>query len=430
MKDILLFVVSLYLVNCKVIGRYEITSTADQEYPQENFSLSTESAEGELYFLYNKETKKCLNEYLRSSGDCAPSDNIFRIDTTSYNDCIEKGDVGHCKFVIFKENRGELLGIDHIQGVKGRHEVIWKQASKEDEQKNTFHIGDEMNPARFEVAETSLSDLWSHWQGAKCHRIGKNEWDLPYILAENETASACNEPTFADNFVFVKSVDSLYPVEKCSVIEQGALYDSDCNCVYSVGMDDTKAVSARMDVEEEIRFFPSADTGKAAETRISSLYIENISVSGEFVAGGDPWYGFEEKGFYQGAVNIFKKVSGEWKQVGKVEPQNIDANAEFGWDVSLFGDMLAVGAPAQNKKGSVYLYKYQLETASWEQIANITGDEKNAGFGRKVILQGNLLAVGDDWYENNEGAIFLYKLNSVSGKWDLQDTVKIGRAHV
>jgi len=93
-----------------------------------------------------------------------------------------------------------------------------------------------------------------------------------------------------------------------------------------------------------------------------------------------------------GRVYVFHEIIGGYAQV-KVEPNDPQASAAFGWSVAFNGTRLVVGAPFAGAGGAVYVF--ELELSGWTQTAKISspGDPFGA-FGWSVALDGERILVG------------------------------------
>ena len=83
----------------------------------------------------------------------------------------------------------------------------------------------------------------------------------------------------------------------------------------------------------------------------------------------------------------------------------------FGFDLALDGDTLAIGADADDEKGSVYVFERSGD--SWVQTAKLTASDGAEGdfFGSSLALNGETLAVGaylDDDKGKNSGSVYVY----------------------
>jgi hypothetical protein len=176
---------------------------------------------------------------------------------------------------------------------------------------------------------------------------------------------------------------------------------------------------------------------KAANAGASDFFGASISLSGETLAVGA--YGEDsaqntitngaaasgDNSFQaSGAVYLYQRSGPNWERQAYIKAGNAEAGDNFGWSVSLSGDLLAVGAPLEDENvavitngttapnvngaaesGAVYIYKRS--GSSWDQEAYIKAS--NAGssdnFGISVSLSGNNLAVGSYYESENSSTI-------------------------
>ena len=126
-----------------------------------------------------------------------------------------------------------------------------------------------------------------------------------------------------------------------------------------------------------------------------------VALSGNILAVGMPGYGDytytpEESHGNRGAVYLFERGVGGWKQVARIAhdsdtvPISLDPGDMFGASVALSGNLLAVGAPGDGEvaagnyfggckkvsRGAVYLFK-RGGRGRWSQVLKIS-DERDA----------------------------------------------------
>lgn len=187
----------------------------------------------------------------------------------------------------------------------------------------------------------------------------------------------------------------------------------------------------------------------------------SLAISGDTLAIGAPFEDSAARGSFadsgaatdddagdSGAVYIFVRDGGRWREDAYLKAHNGDPADNFGWAVDLDGDTLAVGARFESggttgvgggsdglddervgKSGAVYVFH---RDGGWQQEAYVkasnTGREDN--FGRSLSLDGDTLAVGarfedsdgagvDGAQDNdarvNSGAVYVFRL--ARGRW-------------
>jgi hypothetical protein len=146
----------------------------------------------------------------------------------------------------------------------------------------------------------------------------------------------------------------------------------------------------------------------------------SVSASGDRVAIGAPGEdsshagvnaGVPDKdGLDSGAVYVFRRVQGLWIQEAYIKASNPDEKDFFGRSVSLDGDLLVVGAHAEDSKatgvdgdqdddsasfaGAAYVFVH--EGGTWTQQAYLKASNAEAGdqFGWSVAASGERVVVG------------------------------------
>jgi len=140
----------------------------------------------------------------------------------------------------------------------------------------------------------------------------------------------------------------------------------------------------------------------------------SVSLSGDILA-----VGAYANDITRGAVYLFERNHGgadAWGQVKKLIADDGTYGDSFGWSVSLNGDCLAVGAPRDElSKGVVYLFERNHGGAdAWGQVKKLTAvDGKDSDiFGIAVSLNNDILAVGAPYHDNYQGAVYLFERNN------------------
>ena len=114
---------------------------------------------------------------------------------------------------------------------------------------------------------------------------------------------------------------------------------------------------------------------------------------------------------------LFAGSSSSWQQAGDaIKPTAPVANQNFGHSVSIYGDMIAVGAPGPSsvpyQKGSVHVYAKET-LFIWKKAGNsLTPSGTEAGearFGQSVAATATQIITGADNYDMDaSGAVYVY----------------------
>ena len=111
----------------------------------------------------------------------------------------------------------------------------------------------------------------------------------------------------------------------------------------------------------------------------------SVAIDGDYAAVGSPGINSST-----GAVYIYKRSEGVWKQQQKLEPADGAKRDNFGYSADMLGEHLIVGAYLDDSKaGSVYIFNRNGDR--WRQQAKLTGNDtaKGDNFGDAVALDGN-----------------------------------------
>lgn len=131
-----------------------------------------------------------------------------------------------------------------------------------------------------------------------------------------------------------------------------------------------------------------------------------VAVSGNTLVVGAPY-----KNAHAGVVYVFTRRAGVWTQQAALKASNAASGGdEFGSSISLSGDTLAVGAPAEDSRakgvngnqvdnsanGSGAVYVFTRTNGVWSQQAYLKASNTEAidMFGTSVAVSGDTLAVG------------------------------------
>jgi hypothetical protein len=180
----------------------------------------------------------------------------------------------------------------------------------------------------------------------------------------------------------------------------------------------------------------------------------SVSISGDTIAVGAYAHDYDAAGANYisnaGAVYIFTRSSGVWSQQAKIIPTGTAArisNDQFGYSVSVSGDLLIVGANGQDTdasglnsvSGAGAAFIFERSGTNWNQISKIVptlggGRFANDAFGFAVSAYGDTIAVSAPTHDYNSagaslaadaGAVYTFK--KIDGVWTAsQKIVGIG----
>ena len=217
------------------------------------------------------------------------------------------------------------------------------------------------------------------------------------------------------------------------------------NFGYSVSISgDLAIVGAYRDDDNEIdrgaAYFYSKNQGgnnnwgevkkiKASDGASNDRFGYSVSISGDLAIVGS--YLDDDNGSQSGSAYVYSKDQGgvnNWGEVKKISASDGAPGDNFGYSVSISGDLAIVGAYLDDdngsNSGSAYAYsKNQGGVNNWGEVINAIGDPgfSNDNFGRSVSISGDLAIVGaylDNDNGLNSGSAYIYKRDS-SGNWTL-----------
>jgi len=122
-----------------------------------------------------------------------------------------------------------------------------------------------------------------------------------------------------------------------------------------------------------------------------------------------------------GAVYVFRNIGGTWTFESKVTANVPSVNDWFGIDVTLSGDVLAVGANGRSVAGTVSVFRNVVGQWSFEAELEPATPESGEEFGFSVALDADRLAVGAPFGALG-GRVLLFERDLLLG-WDLEHAV-------
>ncbi len=219
---------------------------------------------------------------------------------------------------------------------------------------------------------------------------------------ETDTATA-SDGSFGDQFAYSVAIDG-------DVAVVGAPQDDDAGAqsgsafVYS--FDGTSW--------EQQPKLAAADSGPGDQFGFSADISSNIAIFGA------PYDGPQ---ILTGSVYVFRSDGFNWNQTKLTPPTSVALQA-FGWSVAIGGDVAVVGAPADNQKGAVHVFR--LFGDEWFYEQKLTAFDAAVGdhFGEDVALSGNVLIAGA--FENDDlgtdcGSAYVFRYNGAA--WTFEQKI-------
>jgi hypothetical protein len=124
----------------------------------------------------------------------------------------------------------------------------------------------------------------------------------------------------------------------------------------------------------------------------------------------------------EGAVYVFTRDQGTWKQDAKLRSTDLATRLQFGRSIDLDGDTLAVGADramqGSDEVGAVHVFTRDEGTWTEEAVLHTEDLEHQSGFGQSLALDGDTLFAGasaTDGADLDVGAAYVFERDG--GSW-------------
>ena len=128
-------------------------------------------------------------------------------------------------------------------------------------------------------------------------------------------------------------------------------------------------------------------------------------------------YGDDDKGSDSGSAYIFEKNSNEdWEEIQKITASDGAIYNRFGYSISIYNETIVVGTydDRNSESGSAYIFEKN-SNGAWSQIQKITASdgELNDYFGSSVSIYEDIIVVGaseDDDKGTYSGSAYIFEL--------------------
>ncbi len=121
--------------------------------------------------------------------------------------------------------------------------------------------------------------------------------------------------------------------------------------------------------------------------------------------------------YHAGSAYVYELLGSTWTEVAKLYPSDPEFGGSFGYSVSVDGDILVVGAHAQDNgmmdsnRGAVYIFERQ--GGVWTQTQKLVASDpkKEDYFGNSVAISGDTILVGSlhNHAVKHDGAMYVFE---------------------
>jgi len=140
-------------------------------------------------------------------------------------------------------------------------------------------------------------------------------------------------------------------------------------------------------------------------------FASSVSLSGNRVLVGAFQNGLG------GAAYVFSFDGTSWSQEAKLTASDTAEDDQFGWSVSLSGDLALIGAPNSHNKGQAYIFAFDGTTWSQQTRLKDPGGKRYDAFGSSVALSDMVALVGARQFAD-PGTVYVYSMRRNS--WTLR----------
>ncbi len=161
----------------------------------------------------------------------------------------------------------------------------------------------------------------------------------------------------------------------------------------------------------------------AADGAVNDHFGGSVAIDGDLAVVGA--YRADDRSPESGAVYVFGRDGGSWRQTAKLIASDRGAYNRFGWAVAVSDGCILVGAPHDDDRGgdAGAAYLFRQDGNGWREHRKLLANDGAAGaaFGFSVALSGPWAAVGavgDDGRASDAGAVYLFDRGSNWGQTD------------
>ncbi|HSH44692.1 MAG TPA: hypothetical protein VK966_02490, partial [Longimicrobiales bacterium] len=122
-----------------------------------------------------------------------------------------------------------------------------------------------------------------------------------------------------------------------------------------------------------------------------------------------------------GQVFVYRMTAGGWDAAGSFGAADGSDGDGLGSAVAVDGDRILAGAAGRNDRaGGAYVFRQDPGTGEWTQEAAlvVSGLEQRNGFGSAVALAGNRALVGAPGFDQGTGVVVEFQRDAIGGEWE------------
>jgi choice-of-anchor B domain-containing protein len=125
----------------------------------------------------------------------------------------------------------------------------------------------------------------------------------------------------------------------------------------------------------------------------------------------------------RGALYVFRKTGGQWRQEAKLRPEELKPLANFGTAVDLKGNTILAGSPAADSAaGAAWVFRRD-SAGAWKMEQKLTlpiqpAARANAQLGSSVLLHEGVAYVGAPGLTQFMGAVIRFTRDSAQNRWN------------
>jgi len=151
----------------------------------------------------------------------------------------------------------------------------------------------------------------------------------------------------------------------------------------------------------------------ASDGATSDGFGSSVSINGNIVVIGAP--ADDDKGSGSGSAYVFDETTGQ--QLFKLLPSDGAADDIFGISVSLSGNLAIIGASGDDDKGSRSGSAYVFDVTTGQQLFKLLASDgaESDEFGRSVAMTGNLAVIGSKFDDDNgtdSGSAYIFDVTT------------------